>query len=228
MSHTRVLDMAQVLLWMWLRFFFLKQHLTSKVLNIWTSISNAKSHTVGLLFNWLSFFSFYFILCLCLFFFSFQAYCLWRAPCSCLHLLLGCAPVLSVHVKLCSVLNLWLPPSLTHPISISMVFPSPSHSSISLFLFVPQHFLHPPPTFSSQSYLGFPSLFTSLPLSVSPEFTPLLHLSLFHLYLLSALPTPTSPPPALISLLSFILSASPHLAYEFSFPMQPSDIACHV
>lgn len=133
---------------------------------------------------------------------SLQAYCLWRTPWSCLHLLLGCAPVLSARVKLCSVLHLWLPPSLTHPISISMVSPSPSRSSIYLFLFIPQHFLHPPPTFSSQGYLGFPSLFTS-PLSVAPEFTPLLHLSLFHLYPLSALPTPASPPSALISLLSF-------------------------
>lgn len=145
----------------------------------------------------------FFILSLLSFFLSVQAYCLWRALCSCLHLLLGCAPVLSAHVKLCSVLHLWLPPSLTHPISISMVFPSLSRSSISLFLFVPQHFLHPPPTFPSQGYLSFPSLFTSLPLSVSPELTPLLHLSLFHLYPLSALPTLASPPSALISLLSF-------------------------
>lgn len=120
-----------------------------------------------------------------------------------LHLLLGCAPALSAHVKLSSVLHLWLPPSLTHPISISMVFPSPSSSSISLFLSILQHFLHLPPTVSSQGYLGLPSLFTSPIFSVSPEFTPLLHLSLFHLYPLSALPTPVC---LSLSTLIFLLS----------------------
>lgn len=119
------------------------------------------------------------------------------------------------------VLRPSLPPSLTFiHLSVSLR-PAAFPSSASYFLLsrlsglsISPHL--PPPL--------------SLSPSVSPEFTPLLHLSLFHLYPLSALPTPASPPHALISLLSltFILSASPHLACEFSFPTQPLEIACSV
>lgn len=146
---------------------------------------------------------------------SFQVYCLRCTPCSCLHLLLGCAPVLSAHVKLRSVLNLWLPSSLKHPISISMVFfPSPSCSSISLFLFVLQHFFRPPPAFSSQGYLGFPSLFTSLSPPCSLPYSTYLSFTFTrcqHFVLLPLLLLHLSP-----SSLSVILSASPHHACELS------------
>lgn len=108
-----------------------------------------------------------------------------------------------------------------------MVFPL-SAVLIHLSLCVLQHFLHPPPTFSSQGYLGFPSLFTSLPLSVSPVFTPLLHLSLFHLYPLSALCAPASPALVLISLLPFFhpVCISAACVRVVSKPVQPSEIVC--
>lgn len=214
-TRTRISDMAQVLLWMWLGVFeinILHQRCWISKLNI----SNAQSHSVDLLFHWLSFLPFVICLILSLCLLSFQAYCLWCIPCSCLHLLLGCARVLSAHVKVCSVLNLWLPPLEKHPISISMVLPLSLMIHLSLSL-RPAAF--PSPT----SYLHFSRLSG---LSISLHLTP--PLCLFRVHSLTPLIS-LSPLPAVSTLysrlsyscaylppLSFILSASPHHACELS------------
>lgn len=107
-------------------------------------------------------------------------------------------------------------------------FLSPSCSSISLFLFILQHFLHPPhaissqgylvlhppPAFSSQGYLGFPSLFTSLSLPCSLPYSTYLSFTFTRRqhFVLPPLLLPCLSP----SSLSFILSASPHHACELS------------
>lgn len=78
--------------------------------------------------------------------------------------------MLSAHVKLCSVLHLWLPPSLTHPISISVVFPSALRPSISVSL-------RPAAFPSPASYLLFSRLSG---LSISPHLPPPLCLSRLH------------------------------------------------
>ena len=127
-----------------------------------------------------------------------STYCLWRTPCSCLHLLLGCAPVLSAHVKLCSVLHLWLP-SLTHLISISM-FLSLSftfiHLSISLC----------PVAFPSlASYLLFSSLLKAI--------------WAFHLSLSTSLPSPCL---SRVHSLTPLISLSPLPAVSTSDSCLPS------
>lgn len=77
--------------------------------------------------------------------------------------------------------------------------PSPSRSSISLFLFVPQHFLHPPPTFSSQGYLGFPSLFTPRP-PLSPSLLSSLPYSTYLSFTFTRCQHFLLPPPLLLHL----------------------------
>lgn len=124
--------------------------------------------------------------------------------------------MLSTHVKFSSVLNLWLPPSLTHPISISMVSPSPSHSSVSF-----SH--HPVAYLSFTSYHLFSSL-SGLSTSRHPSPPPCLSriCSLTQLISLSPLPAVStsyswhSSPFTYLCPLSFILFASLHLAWEFS------------
>lgn len=148
-----------------------------------------------------------------LLFFNFlsKPFFIWQPSYSCLLLLLGCQLMSNS-----SVLNARLPPSVTHPISISVlsplhhIQPSVCHPSIphSKFLQLTSCLccsrlsrLSNPPPLSLLLWSWLPSL-------------------IFYLYLLSALHSPTSPP-ALISLLSptFIFLSLPHLIHERSYSL---------